>query len=106
MGVKGLTTEEVGEITMHCYHNYQPDIKYTKFSCNWAKSNTNIAQHTITGRIWVICPVSSNTITDVDIVWVTAADIAAAPVSPSQKKFVLPDKRLPQHNVDSHQRKL
>lgn len=54
----------------------------------------------------MICPVSSNTITDVDIVWVTAADIAAAPVSPSQKKCVLPDKRLPQHNVDSHQRKL
>ena len=29
--------------------------------------------------MWVICPVSSNTITDVDIVWVTAPAIAAAP---------------------------
>ena len=37
-------------------------------------------EHTITGRMWVICPVSSNTITDVEMVCVTAADIAAAPV--------------------------
>ena len=37
-------------------------------------------EHTITGRMWVICPVSSNTITDVEMVCVTAADMAAAPV--------------------------
>lgn len=40
-----------------------------------------INERTITGRIWVICPVNSNTITDVDIVWVTAPAIAAAPKS-------------------------
>lgn len=43
-------------------------------------------EHTITGRMWVICPVSSNTITDVEMVWVTAADIAAAPVYHKTKK--------------------
>ena len=34
----------------------------------------------------VICPVSSNTITDVEMVCVTAADIAAAPVYHKTKK--------------------
>ena len=43
-------------------------------------------EHTITGRMCVICPVSSNTITDVEMVCVTAADIAAAPVYHKTKK--------------------
>ena len=43
-------------------------------------------EHTITGRMCVICPVSSNTITDVEMVCVTAADIAAAPVYRKTKK--------------------
>lgn len=34
---------------------------------------------TMTGRMWVICPVSSNTMTDVEIVCVTAPAMAAAP---------------------------
>ena len=58
------------------------------FSCYytflWPQQFENIKKgkkilFTITGSIWVICPVSSNTITDVDIVWVTAPAIAAAP---------------------------
>ena len=58
------------------------------FSCYytflWLQQFENIKKgkkiiFTITGSIWVICPVSSNTITDVDIVWVTAPAIAAAP---------------------------
>ena len=36
---------------------------------------------TITGNICVICPVSSNTITDVDIVCVTPPAMAAAPTT-------------------------
>ena len=52
-----------------------------KYTDSW-KHN----KHTITGRMWVICPVSSNTITDVDIVCVTAADMAAAPV-PQTKQY-------------------
>ena len=43
-------------------------------------------EHTITGRMCVICPVSSNTITDVEMVCVTAADMAAAPVYHKTKK--------------------
>lgn len=37
----------------------------------------------------MICPVSSNTITDVDIVCVTAADMAAAPVPQTKQQSVL-----------------
>lgn len=33
-----------------------------------------------------ICPVSSNTITDVDMVWVTLPDKAAAPVEVEKEK--------------------
>ena len=36
----------------------------------------------------MICPVSSKTITDVDIVCVTAADMAAAPVLSSKQQSV------------------
>ena len=43
-------------------------------------------EHTITGRMCVIWPVSSNTITDVEMVCVTAADMAAAPVYHKTKK--------------------
>ena len=35
----------------------------------------------MTGRMWVICPVSSNTMTEVEIVCVTAPAIAAAPTT-------------------------
>ena len=38
----------------------------------------------MTGRMCVICPVSSNTITEVDMVWVTPPAIAAAPVGEGQ----------------------
>lgn len=34
---------------------------------------------TMTGKMCAICPVSSNTITETEIVWVIAPDIAAAP---------------------------
>lgn len=34
----------------------------------------------ITGRMWEIWPVSSNTMTAVETVWVTAPDKAAAPL--------------------------
>lgn len=36
----------------------------------------------------MICPVSSNTMTDVDIVCVTAADMAAAPVPQTKQQSV------------------
>ena len=38
----------------------------------------------MTGRMCVICPVSSNMITEVDMVWVTPPAIAAAPVGEGQ----------------------
>lgn len=38
--------------------------------------------------MWDICPVSSNTITDVDMVWVTLPDKAAAPVEFLKKRKV------------------
>ena len=34
---------------------------------------------TMTGRMWVIWPVNSKTMTEVEIVWVTLPDKAAAP---------------------------
>lgn len=36
-------------------------------------------KHTTAGKTWLICPVSSKTITDVDMVRVTLPDNAAAP---------------------------
>ena len=39
----------------------------------------DISTAIITGRMWVIWPVSSNTMTDVEMVWVTPPAMAAAP---------------------------
>lgn len=50
------------------------------FSIKWnSNKNRKMFLLTITGRMWDIWPVSSNTITDVEIVWVTLPERAAAP---------------------------
>lgn len=38
-------------------------------------------RYTMTGTMWVICPVISKAITDTDIEWVTAPANAAAPTT-------------------------
>ena len=44
---------------------------------------------TMTGKMCVICPVSSKTMTEVDMVWVTLPDKAAAPKNIQSKTRVL-----------------
>lgn len=56
----------------------------------WRDWATALARITaiITGRMWEIWPVSSNTMTAVETVWVTAPDKAAAPLGGRQDSGV------------------
>ena len=50
----------------------------------------------ITGRMWCSCPVSSKTMTEVEIVWVTLPAIAAAPTT------AYPPGTIPPMNPEAH----
>ena len=75
----------MGQTLLNCFEFYMYQRILPPFHAIYGSSHSGhgggVARLTMTGRMCVICPVSSNTMTEVDMVCVTPPAMAAAPTT-------------------------